>query len=229
MSAYPLFLDIETCPADRAGWTPPAELTGPVTAPGNLKDPAKIAEAIAKREAERVDEIEAKYAKTSFDVHEGRLLCVGLAVGDDAPTVAYDESLGSTTMLLDAVLAGLREALHRGNGRAVVVGHNIAAFDAPWIWRLAVKHRHPLAAAFPWRKWGEGLADTMGMWCLTNPREYVKLDVIARFLGVAPKMEGMSGAEVWPAYQRGEHEKIRAYCAQDVETTRAVYRAMVGA
>lgn len=229
MSACPLYLDIETCPAERAAWSPPADLTGPVTAPGNLKDPAKIAEAIAKREAERAEEIEAKYAKTSLDVHEGRLLCVGLAVGDDVPSVAYDETLADTRRLLDAVLDALREALERGHGRAVVVGHNIAAFDAPWIWRLAVKHRHPLARVFPWKKWGDGLADTMGMWCLTNPRDYVKLDTIARFLGVPPKLDGMTGADVWPAYCAGDHAKIKAYCAQDVETTRAVYLAMVGA
>ena len=38
----------------------------------------------------------------------------------------------------------------------------------------------------------------------------------------------MSGAEVWPAYLRGEHERIKHYCAADVEMVRSIYLRMVG-
>jgi predicted PolB exonuclease-like 3'-5' exonuclease len=81
----------------------------------------------------------------------------------------------------------------------------------------------------PWRKWGEGLVDTMQLWTLTNPREgFVKLDTIAKFLGCSRKTDGWTGASVWPAWQAGEHDRIRAYCAQDVEVVRAVHRRMAG-
>jgi uncharacterized protein YprB with RNaseH-like and TPR domain len=210
-----LYLDIETCPA-APGWSPPE----PIEAAGNLKDPEKIAADIAAKTAKA-------YGATSFDVHEGRLLCVGLAVDDDEPTICYDEGLTDTPRLLDEVAAAWNDALRRGNGRAVICGHNVAAFDLPWIWRLAVKHRHLLAASLPWRKWGDGYADTMQMWSLTNPQERVSLAKIARFLGIGGKDEGLTGAEVWPAYQRGEHDRIARYCAGDVRLVREVYWAMM--
>jgi hypothetical protein len=51
-----------------------------------------------------------------------------------------------------------------------------------------------------------------------------KLADIAEFLGVGEKAEGLSGSEIYPAWLAGEHDRIRRYCAQDVELTRAIYR-----
>lgn len=210
-----VYLDIETCPAD------PATFTAEVSAPSNYKDPEKIAAYIAEARA-------AAHGKTSFDVHAGRLLCAAVAVDGERPEVTYDESLSDPCAVLSAVADACREASERGRGRFSVCGHNIAAFDIPWLWRLSVKHRHPLAGLLPYRKWGDGLIDTMQLWSITNPKDYTKLDTIARFLGYAGKDAGMDGAEVWPAYQRGEHERIRHYCAKDVDLTRSIYLRMVG-
>lgn len=208
-----VYLDIETCPADPSAWEPKE----PISAPATYKDPDKIAAYVAEKRTEQ-------HQRTGLDVHAGRLLCAAVAVNDGPVRVSYDRSLANPAPVLDAVAAAIREALSDGRGRVTVVGHNIAGFDAPWLWRLAVRERHELATLLPYRKWGEGLADTMAMWSATNPREMIGLATIARFLGVGAKGEGMSGAEVWPAYLRGEHERIRDYCAQDVELVREVYR-----
>jgi 3'-5' exonuclease len=210
-----VYLDLETCPAD------PDTFTADVSAPSNYKDPEKIAAYIAEAQKEA-------HGKTSFDVHRGRLLCAAVAVGDDAPTVAYDATLSNPGAILDLVADACAHAAQNGHGRFTVCGHNIAGFDVPWLWRLAVKHRHRLARILPYRKWGDGLADTMLMWSQTNPTDKVRLDTIARFLGYAGKEEGMSGAEVWPAYLRGEHDRIATYCAKDVEMVRAIYLRMTG-
>ena len=211
-----VYVDLETCPADPATFTP-----GDIAAPSNYTDPAKIAAYVTKATAEA-------HGKTSFDVHQGRLLCAGVAVDDDEVQVVYDQSLNEPGLILGVIADAISEACRRGNGRYLVCGHNIAGFDAPWLWRLAVKHRHRLATLLPYQKWGTGLADTMAMWSATNPQDKVKLDTIARFLGYGGKDPGMDGSEVWPAYQRGEHERIRHYCAKDVELTRSVYLHMVG-
>ena len=42
-------------------------------------------------------------------------------------------------------------------------------------------------------------------------------------LGIS-KLEGMTGEEAPKAWQRGEFEKVRKYCAHDVALTRALYR-----
>lgn len=211
-----LYLDIETAAADPGTFDP-----GEIKAPATYKDPEKIAAYIEEA-------IKEAHGKTSFDVHRGRLLCVGLAVGNDAPTVAYDATLTETPRILSAVHAACLDASKRGNGRFSICGHNVAGFDIKWLWRLAIKHRHPLANILPYRKWGDGLIDTMAMWSQTDPRDMVKLDTIARFLGLEGKEPGMNGAEVWPAYLRGEHDRIAAYCAKDVALTRAIHLRMIG-
>lgn len=227
MLPYPLFLDIETARADRSTWAIPEKLLEPVKPAGNVKDPEKVAASIAERQKERDAEIEEAWAKTSFDCHQGRLLCVGVAVGDDAPETAYDVTLSNPATMLDLVVSAYREALRRGNGRAVIVGHNVKGFDAPWIWRIAVREGHELARLFPFRKWGEGLADTNELWSATNPRDYTKLAVICKFLGIEVKTD-LDGSQVWDAYVRGEHERIATYCGSDVGATREAYRRMVG-
>lgn len=212
-----VYLDIETAAADPATWSPKE----PITAPATYKDPDKIAAYIEDKRTEQ-------HGRTSFDVHAGRLLCVGIAVNDGPVSVVYDKALDNPVPLLSAVADALAEAKEQARGGKVLVcGHNVAAFDAPWLWRLAVRHRHRLALMLPYRKWGDGLADTMQMWSATNPREMVGLSTIARFLDLGSKADGMSGAEVWPAYLRGEHARISAYCAQDVELLRSVYLRMV--
>lgn len=210
-----LTLDLETLPSDPDGWVP----REPIEAPANYKDPEKIAAYVAAKSDEA-------HAKTSFDVHQGRLLCIGYALDDDPPNVSYHPE--DVPRMLTDLHDAFREGLRRGNGRCAIVGFNIAGFDAPWIWRLAVKHRHPLAQVFPFTKWGDGLVDVMLLWSATNPREFAKLSTIAAFLDLAGKPEGITGASVWPMYQEGRHAEIRAYCAGDVETVRAVYRRIGG-
>jgi len=212
-----LFLDIETAPADPSRWQPKE----PITAPATYKDADKIAAYVEEKRTEA-------HGKTSFDVHAGRLLCVGFAVNDGPVAVAYDETLANVRPLLDALADAFNEAKRADkSGRVLVCGHNIATFDAPWLWRLAVKHQHRLANLLPYRKWGDGLIDTMTMWSATNPRDMVGLDRIARFLGIEGKDDGMDGSKVWPAYQLGQHDRIRHYCAHDVELVRHVYQRMV--
>ena len=212
-----VYLDLETAPADPANWLP-AE---PIEAPANYRDPDKIAAYIAEATSKA-------HGRTGLDVHAGRLLCAAVAVDDDEPECVYDESLTSCLPMLTLIADAITEASKRGNGRFLVCGHNIAGFDVPWLWRLAVKHRHRLANLLPYRKWGDGLADTMQMWSITDPKQMVKLDTIARFLGYDGKEPGMDGAEVWPAYLRGEHDRIQRYCKGDVRLVRSVYLRMVG-
>lgn len=49
------------------------------------------------------------------------------------------------------------------------------------------------------------------------------LDALCKVLGI-PGKDGMTGADVWPAIQAGEYEKVLAYNKSDVEMLRQVYR-----
>lgn len=53
-------------------------------------------------------------------------------------------------------------------------------------------------------------------------RAWAPLDEIAQLCGLPGKL-GMDGSQVWPAFKRGQIEKIRNYCETDVANTYAVF------
>ena len=53
----------------------------------------------------------------------------------------------------------------------------------------------------------------------------ISLDRLASTLGIKGK-GGMSGADVWPAYQQGKHKEIAEYCEDDVRITHDIYKRL---
>jgi predicted PolB exonuclease-like 3'-5' exonuclease len=64
--------------------------------------------------------------------------------------------------------------------------------------------------------------DLMDLLSLYNGRAVASLDQIALLCGF-PGKQGMSGAQVWPAYLEGRIEEIRHYCLTDVLNTWLVW------
>jgi len=60
--------------------------------------------------------------------------------------------------------------------------------------------------------------DLMDLIALYQGRAAAPLDEIAKLCGFPGKL-GMDGAQVWPAYQRGEIQHIRNYCETDAANT----------
>jgi predicted PolB exonuclease-like 3'-5' exonuclease len=54
-------------------------------------------------------------------------------------------------------------------------------------------------------------------------RAWAPLDEIARLCGLPGKL-GMDGAQVWPAWKRGEIDAIRSYCETDVANTYLLFQ-----
>lgn len=207
---YRFFLDIETLPAVMDD----AEKAALVSAPANYKDPEKIAAWIA-------DNAESEYRKTSFDPLSGRLLCVGYAYGDEDVRVAYDAS--GEGAIFDELHAALvnRQA-------PIWVGHSVAGFDLLWLKLHALKQRHPIAPLIPFAKWDKRVEDTKEMAAGPDPRNGRKLSDLARFFDIGEKGSGLDGSKVYDAWLAGEHERIAAYCAQDVALTRSLHRILKG-
>jgi predicted PolB exonuclease-like 3'-5' exonuclease len=68
--------------------------------------------------------------------------------------------------------------------------------------------------------------DTMVQWT-GSPRDYVKLDLLAKAFGV-PGKQGMDGSKVYQAWKDGQIKEIAEYCRDvDVPMTRNVYQKMV--
>jgi predicted PolB exonuclease-like 3'-5' exonuclease len=65
--------------------------------------------------------------------------------------------------------------------------------------------------------------DLMDVLSLYQSRGQASLDDVARLLGLPGKL-GMDGSKVWDAYQSGEIESIRSYCATDAANTYLVFQ-----
>jgi predicted PolB exonuclease-like 3'-5' exonuclease len=64
--------------------------------------------------------------------------------------------------------------------------------------------------------------DLMDVLALYNGRANAPLDELAKLCGFPGKL-GMDGSQVWPAFQQGKIDEIRAYCETDVANTWLVY------
>lgn len=211
---YVLVFDCETIPivTDEVR----ADVEASIRPPANYK----VAETIAKWEAnEKPALVEAELARGGLDATRGQVLCFTYSIGASEPVcITGDEK---------SILVAALEVLSY-NPMTVYVTHNGVGFDLPFIrqrcWANGLRVPNK---PFRSKPWDDNIADTMLLWSAERDKR-ISLDRLCKVLGVAsPKASGFSGADVWPAYQRGEIERIRQYALQDVIATRACYMKMV--
>lgn len=235
-----IYLDIETVPANAPEIVESivhpiddeyANALQNVKAPGNYKDAEKISEFIINRKIEIAEAHTIQRAKAiadmSFNGATCRICCAGIAVEDEPPQMIFGEVERPTqeTILIVNVFSAMKRAVAESHGRIVMVGHNITDFDLRILWQRAViLGIHP-PRGIPWhaKPWDTSIGDTMQMW---NPKQRTSLDKLCRALGIESPKEQMDGSQVWPAYQAGEHARIAAYCAIDVNQMRKAYKRM---
>lgn len=236
-----IVFDIETIPLQDASliaelkaehFAKLPEIMAAVKAPGNYRDEAKIAEYVAseraKIEAGHGAEFDEWHLKTSFDGGLGQACCIGFAV-DDAPAFCYyvkDSSAAEERQMFEAFFSHILDARSIGD-RLVFIGHNSNAFDIPFIWKRCIVLGVEPPMFFPRdpKPWGESTFDTMIAWNGVGSRAGGSMDRICKILGL-PGKGGMDGSQVWPMFQAGRIKEIAAYCAGDVERTRAMHARM---
>lgn len=215
----PFFFDIETIPSQDPAIRD--ELRAAVTAPAKYTNPESIAEWM---EENREREAESAWLKTSFDGGLGQIVCIGFASGDDNPQSYHvgDLSREKEADMLEFFFCSLVDA-----GPRTLVGHNIIGFDIPFIWKRAMILGVRPPSSFPRspKPWSDLVADTMLMWD-GQQRAGGSMDRLCKLMGI-PGKGAFSGADVWPAIQRGEFDRVSSYCRDDVARTRALYRRMM--
>ena len=207
-----LFLDIETVPVGLPDWQS-------VKAPANYKDPEKIAE----YQRENAD---AEWRSRSFSPMKGRVLCVGLAV-DDGPVEVFADWVGQEDWRV--MLEVERWLGHQGRGllECSPVTWNGVHFDIPFMRKRAAKaEAYKLAKMMKVPKPWDSL-DMMARWTEggRGADQYAKLDDVADFFGVK-RDNPISGADVADYWLTGRVAEIEQHVRDDVETLRAVARAM---
>ena len=198
-----LFLDIETLPPeDRDTW---------------LADFSDLVS--TKRGESEEDARERCYRDTSFDGTFGRTFCIGYA--KEPPSDAPLEVLSGEEREM------LREFWELARDVELFVADNVFHFDLRFLYqRSVICGVEPTKFLSFQRYRSQPIFDTLREWTKWDTRQFVKLDVLARALGLPSPKEQMSGAEVYDYWLDGRHEEIKEYCKGDVEVLRQVYRRM---
>lgn len=214
-----LYVDIETIP----GPNQPSIEEIAALAPKTMKK-ADTIQAWAEENAD------SEYRKQALDSMQGEILAIGYAFEDAEPVcLIRGDGLDAEADLL-AVFEQSVESLMAefGSLRPVWIGHNVRAFDLPWLWRKALKYRlHDLARRIPRGRYDKDVEDTMEIWA-ADYKDRVGLSKVAAFLGLGGKTEGMDGSKVFDAWKAGELERIAGYCVGDVALVRDVHKIMSG-
>jgi len=223
-----LFLDLETLPAQQE-WIK-KDIIENVKPPANLKK----AESIAKWQEEKgADAGEKEWLKTSFDGGAGEICTIGFALDESkAISIQRTDAITERSILQDFfdLLASEANNLHMTPRFMDIqwIGHNVIDFDLRFLYKRCVINnintygiKIPVDARHGYKE----VYDTMKAWNGWQSKPGGSLDRICKLLDIKGK-EGIGGAEVWPAFGRGEYEKIAEYCINDVEITREVYRRL---
>ena len=223
-----LFLDIESLPTDRRDFI--EEVEAAVRCPASYKKQEAIAE---WWETEGPIARKAAVHKTGLDGGIARMAAIawGWGAGDvKAAHTAVDgaHSIDRERLILTGFFAECQAVYDATGAAPTIVGHCVTTFDIRWIWHRAIV----LGVTPPWwwpvaaKPWdADSVQDTAVMWIGTRDR--ISLDRLARILDVGGKGE-MDGSQVWDAWERGEHEKVREYCADDVRLVRRIWCRIVG-
>jgi len=199
-----VYLDIETIPGEKK------PTIDDISCPCNIKKPDSIKKWFDENAA---SEIEKLWRKQSLAAEQGRIICIGIGIDNEKPfTVdSVAEFYKATPKTID-----------------LFVGHNIRAFDAPWIFKHSIRHgvKPHANQQFAFNKFRGNIADTMEMWACEVYGSRTKLDTIAKFLGVGQKTEGIDGSKVFDYWLDGRIEEIESYCCDDVALTREVYKRL---
>jgi len=201
-------LDIETVQAPKEEW---AELAGvSLVAADNLLEAGDAAQQ------------DKDYDKSSFDGTYSRIVCIGLIAFSDSmePQGAMAWYGGQEKELLQQFWAWMGKARP-----GLYITHNGLGFDLPFIKKRSIIHQVRPPVEISLAKFRtEPVYDTLAIWSNWDSRGWVKLDVLARALGVETKSgSGKQVAEMW---QAGRGKEIADYCLQDCYVTYACYSKM---
>ena len=209
-----IYLDIETIPTQSEAVRD--EIAATIAPPASMKK----AETIEKWEAEKKpDAVKEAVAKTSFDGGRGHVCTIAWAVdGDDIQSVHVDnikDERGAIEYFFNAI-----DDPHSYD----IVGHYVGGFDIRFLTQRAIVLGARLPRPTVWprnpKPWDKKVFDTMTAWA--GDRNTISMDNLCSILGIDGKAD-FDGSMVADAWAAGEHEKIRAYCEDDVRRTRRIH------
>lgn len=203
-----LFIDIETRPG-----TPDYSKIKP---DARLKDPEKVAIDLEEKKNDAIKNTLLKSCR-------GFVYCATVAI-DEGEIVTFAHPSDEK-----AVMEQLNEYV-RANQLSyddVIVGHNMKAFDLPWLVQRAMKYQLHYLYHFlqSFDRYSKNLFDTMERFNFTAYKEMTSQSDVAYFFDI-PVNDEIKGADVYDCYLKGEYEKIIHHNHEDVRVLREIYKRM---
>lgn len=141
----------------------------------------------------------------------------GMRVGQDL-LVAID--IDDERQMLDSFVT-VERMVFLLNGR--LIGHNSARFDIPFItrrcWSQNIPFEYPITR---YKTPSDHFADTLVRWSCGDNRTSIKLDHLAKALGVPGKYGELTGDKFWKALRDGNQAEAIKYLESDIVATHLV-------
>ena len=156
-----------------------------------------------------------EYEKSRFDATFSRIICIGLLVLEESlsPIEAVAWCGNDETEILRNFWRKMA-----ANKPTQVIVHNGLGFDLPFIIKRSIIRCVRPTVDIALNKFRTTpVFDTMAVWANWEPRAFIKLDVLARALGVESKTG--SGDQVGKLWAQGRYTDIAKYCTHDTYVT----------
>jgi len=184
-------------------------------APGNIKDPTKIAAAIAEKKADWID-------KAALKAISGKIVATTAAWDDEEPIM----QTGEEKDLIVAMLASLKDCISLG---VPAYGWNSSGFDLPFLCQRAAVHgipafKHLMVNVRGRFYWHESLVDAKLIWSNYSPDHTgTSLKTVSAALGTGIKDgSGKDFAELLLT----DRAKAESYAKNDVALLREAVKRM---
>lgn len=177
-------------------------------------------------ESKSADVTQAQWEKTSFDPNVAPIACICIATESTTSEFSLD-CYGSEKDMLQAFSDCVNSMTH-ANGAQVskpnFIGHNLAKFDLPFIWKRSVINDVETVKGVRWvdAKHGYSCYDTMTAWAGYGNR--ISADNLAKLLGIQGKSD-MDGSMVYDTWQE-DPKKVIDYCHDDVAMVKAIHERL---
>jgi hypothetical protein len=206
-----LYFDIETAPLplEQIKSQMPEFVESEVKL-GNRKDPDVIRQYL---DDARQKHIEQWIARAALSPLTGSIVAIGWLKDNGASSIMMEGEFDELTMI-EAFFA-----LYQSQYGARWIGFNIARFDLPFLVRRAWTYGIPVPPIFNGRYPASCFVDLMQLWQMGDPKEFISLDRLARYLGLPGKsMDGSAFA----ALRYENPDTAIEYLRNDLELTQSV-------
>jgi len=166
----------------------------------------------------------AAWEKTSFNPDVTPIACICI-IANGIKTEFSLENYGYEKKMLLGFHYHLTE-LCSANGvmtsKPFFVGHNLAKFDLPFIWKRSVINNVNTCEGVKWvdARHGQHCYDTMSAWAGFGNR--ISADNLCKLLKIKGKTEGMDGSLVYDTWQT-DPQKVIDYCHDDVSLVKEIH------